>query len=202
MTVPRRPAQLKPEQIELIEGDADTAATSELAHTSAQAIVPLGESQEPEVVERVLALIAEEGIDTIVESWVNSPEDSLPGVLWRGFLLSEWIRRYPGEAQERFAAARQVLGAEEPDKLDQVLSPRDVRAKWEDVFRGNFAGDFADVLRASARFTDFIGRVQPAWISDDAHPMATEVTRRDTAMIRTAEEFRGAGERLVKGQLD
>ncbi|QTG75745.1 hypothetical protein [Trueperella pecoris] len=204
MTTPRRPAQLKPEQIELIEGDADTAATSELAHTSAQAIVPLGAGREedPEVVERVLTLIREEGIDTIAESWVNSPEESLPGVLWRGFLLSEWIRRYPGEVEERYAAARQALGQAEPSKLEQVPAPRDVRAKWDKVFEGNFKGDFADVLRGSARLTDFLGRVQPTWIADDAHPMATEVTRRDTAMLRTAEEFRVAGERLMKGFLD
>ncbi|WP_461184165.1 hypothetical protein [Trueperella pyogenes] len=203
MTTPRRPAQLKPEQIELIEGDADTAATSELAHTSAQAIVPLGKTcaEESEVSARVLELIREEGIDMIAESWVNSPDDSLPGVLWRGFLLSEWIRRYPEEVAERFAAARVAMGESEPEKLEQVLNPREVRAKWDEVFVGGFAGDFADVLRASARLTDFLGRVQPTWISSDEHPMATEVTRRDTAMLRTADEFRVAGERLVKGLL-
>lgn len=203
MTTPRRPAQLKPEQIELIEGDADTAATSELAHTSAQAIVPLGKTRAEEsgVSARVLELIREEGIDMIAESWVNSPEDSLPGVLWRGFLLSEWIRRYPEEVAERFAAARVAMGESEPEKLEQVLNPREVRAKWDEVFVGGFAGDFADVFRASARLTDFLGRVQPTWISSDEHPMATEVTRRDTAMLRTADEFRVAGERLVKGLL-
>ncbi|AJC70158.1 hypothetical protein X956_09260 [Trueperella pyogenes TP8] len=203
MTTPRRPAQLKPEQIELIEGDADTAATSELAHTSAQAIVPLGNTRAEEsgVSARVLELIREEGIDMIAESWVNSPDDSLPGVLWRGFLLSEWIRRYPEEVAERFAAARVAMGESEPEKLEQVLNPREVRAKWDEVFVGGFVGDFADVLRASARLTDFLGRVQPTWISSDKHPMATEVTRRDTAMLRTADEFRVAGERLVKGLL-
>ncbi|OFS67825.1 hypothetical protein HMPREF3167_06980 [Trueperella sp. HMSC08B05] len=204
MSTPRRPAQLKPEQVEMIEGGADTAATSELAHTSAQAIVPLGRTHEedPEVRERVLALITDEGVDTIAESWVSSPEESLPGVLWRGFLLSEWIRRYPQEAEERFAAARLALADDEPEKAEQVAAPREVRALWDEVFKGSFTGDFAGVLRASARLTDFLGRVQPTWISSDDHPMATEVTRRDTAMLRTADDFRLAGERLLRGGLD
>lgn len=204
MTTPRRPAQLRPEQIEMIEGGADTAATSELAHTSAQAIVPLGDrrQEDADVIERVQELIRDEGIDVIAESWVNSPEESLPGTLWRGFLLAEWVRRYPEEAELRFAAAQKAVGEEEPEKLDQVLPPREVRVKWDEVFEGNFRGDFADVLRASARFTDFIGRVQPTWISDDDHPLATEVTRRDTAMLRVAADFRTAGERLVQGVLD
>ena len=204
MSTPRRPAQLKPEQVEMIEGGADTAATSELAHTSAQAIVPVGRvhEEDPEVRDRVLALIADEGVDTIAESWVSSPEESLPGVLWRGFLLAEWVRRFPQEAEERYGAARLAVGEEEPEKLEQVATPREVRALWDEVFKGNFTGDFAAVLRASARLTDFLGRVQPTWIASDDHPLATEVTRRDTAMLRTAEEFRLAGERLLRGALD
>ncbi|VEI13600.1 hypothetical protein [Trueperella bialowiezensis] len=203
MTKPRRPAQLKPEQIELIEGGADTAATSELANTSAQAIVPLGveRREDDDVIARVLELIREEGIDVIAESWVDSPEDSLPGTLWRGFLLAEWVRRYPDEVELRFAAAKQAAQEHDPEKIDQVLTPREVRAKWDEVLKGDFRGDFADVLRTSARFTDFIGRVQPGWIGDDEHPLATEVTRRDTAMLRVSKDFQAAGERLVKGML-
>ncbi len=204
MTKPRRPAQLKPEQIEMIEGEADTAAISELAHTSAQAIVPLGKGrqEDDDVIERVQELIHAEGIDVIAESWVNSPEESLPGTLWRGFLLSEWVRRFPDEVELRYAAAQKAVGEDEPEKLEQVLPPREVRAKWDEVFKGNFRGDFVDVLRASARFTDFMGRVQPSWIKDDEHELATEVTRRDTAMLRVSEDFQLAGERLIQGVLD
>lgn len=204
MTQPRRPAQLKPDQVEMIEGEADTATTSELAHTSAQAIVPLvtGRQEEDDVIERVQELIRDEGIDVIAESWVNSPEESLPGTLWRGFLLSEWIRRFPDEADLRYAAAQKAVGESEPEKLDQVPSPREVRAKWDEVFEGNYRGDFADVLRSSARFTDFIGRVQPAWIIEDEHELATEVTRRDTAMLRVSQDFQAAAQTLTKGVRD
>lgn len=200
---PRRPAQLRPEQIELIEGAGDTAASSQLAHTSAQAVVPLGNTraEDPQVVARVKELISAEGIDVLAESWVSSPEESLPGILWRGYLLDEWIRRYPEHVQARYAASRKAFSEDEPEKLVQVPQPDEVRQLWEKVFEGDFRGDFAQVLRASARFTDFLGRVEPVWIDDETHPLATQVTLRDTALLRTAREFQEAGERLVRGVL-
>ncbi|MFP7707354.1 hypothetical protein [Trueperella sp. LYQ141] len=204
MNRPRRPAQLTPEQIELIEGEADTAAISELAHTSAQAIVRIGSlRQEPdEVITRIVDLIQSEGIDVLAESWVHSPEDSLPGILWRGYLLHEWLRRFPLEARERLAAARCAMREDSGQQQDLVAEPNEVYQAWAEVFQGNYTGDFAQVLHISARFTDFIGCVQPVWINDDGHPLATEVTRRDTAMLRTSQEFWQAEQLLDSGQLN
>ena len=199
---PRRPYQLKPEQIELIEGSADIAQSSELAHTTATVVVPLpGEPPlDAGVAERVQALLEAEGIDTLAEPWVPMPPDSLPGVLWRGYLLREWVRRFTADAEQRFAAAQQA-GAGDAETAKLVSPPARVKELWDGVFKGGFTGDFAAVLRESARLTDFLGQLVPEWISEDAHPLATAVTRRATAMLRTAEEFRAAGELLVKGQL-
>ncbi|MFC5369637.1 hypothetical protein [Arcanobacterium bovis] len=205
---PRRPAQLKPEQVELIAGNADTAANSELAHTSAQAVVPMGNHPmvDSDVIVRVKTLIVAEGIDVIAQAWAESPAESLPGVLWRGYLLHEWIRRFPDVVRERLAAASlfaQESGTPElANNAELVPDYEELLALWEEVFRGDFRGDFAQVLRSSARFTDFIAHVEPAWIDDDAHPLATYVTRRDTAMKQTAHEFFNAGELLLKGSLD
>ncbi|MDD7465653.1 MAG: hypothetical protein PUK59_05395 [Actinomycetaceae bacterium] len=199
---PRRPAQLKPDQIELIEGSDDIAQSSELAHTTATVVVPLREDFTIDAAgrKRLLTIIREEGIDSLAETWVASPADSLPGILWRGYLLREWVRRFPDEASERFTASR-YSGMTTVAELSSVSDPQTVRALWDEVFAGNFTGDFAHVLRASARFTEFIGRVRPEWISDDAHPLATAVTRRDTALVRTALEFRTGGELLIRGML-
>lgn len=199
---PRRPYQLKPEQIELIEGNSDIVAASELAHTTASVVVPLpGDNElDADVRERVQALLDNEGIDTLAESWVTMPAESLPGALWRGYLLREWVRRFPDDAHVRFAAAK-ASGAEPAEDVTLVPDPAAVRALWDKVFAGGFTGDFVEVLRESARLTDFLGRVEPQWIVDDSHPLATDVTRRDTAMLRTAEEFRAAGELLVADNL-
>ena len=201
---PRRPAQLKPDQIELIEGSADIAEASELAHTTADVVVPLPGRPPLDVGvrERVQALLESEGIDTLAESWVAMPAESLPGALWRGYLLREWIRRFPSEAAARFAAARAASDARALDLATAQLvhTPAAVKALWDQVFAGGFAGDFHEVLRESARLTNFLGSVIPGWIGDDAHPLATAVTRRDTAMLRTAAEFEQA-EALLAAKL-
>ena len=200
---PRRPAQLKPEQMELIQGDADTAFNSELAHTSAQAIVPLPTAHaiDQETIDRVRELIETEGVDVLAEAWVASPESSLPGILWRGYLLREWIRRFPQEVAKRYAASREYFAGVEPEKLDLVVPPEKLLEKWNEVFAGDYRGEFALVLRDSARFSDFLGSVLPVWITDESHPLATSVTLRDTALLRVAQEFKEAGELLQSGKL-
>ncbi len=205
---PRRPAQLDDAQIEAIEGDSDVAYNSELAHTSAQALVSMGHhhsEDDPSVRERILTLAAEEGIDVIAEAWVRSPEDTLPGALWRGYLLREWIRRYSGEVEERFEAARLVFereGEEGYARISSTLRPEAVRELWESVFAGGFAGQLAEVLGQSARFLGFLAAIEVIWISDDDHPLATEVTRRDEALIRTAKELAVAAQLAGKDALE
>lgn len=132
----------------------------------------------------------------IAESWVNSPDDLLPGVLWRGFLLSEGSGAIRRRSQQPFRRCSSGHGGERNENWSRC-STRARCAKRTQVFVGGFGGIYGCAC-ASARLTDFPGRVQPTWISSDKHPIATEVTRRDTAMLRTADEFRVAGERLVK----
>ncbi|QJC21249.1 hypothetical protein [Arcanobacterium buesumense] len=189
----RRPAQLRPEQLEVIDGDVNIEARSELAYTTAHALIPHGGEVDNEVIARLRALIAEEGVDVIAESWVDSPETSLPGILWRGYLLREWIRRFSEDVHQRFIAAQKAGASQE-----NVLEPENVMKLWDSVFGGSFAGDFIDVIRQSARLTDFLASVEPVWIDEDDHPLATLVTRRATGMARTSQEFREAGEKIFR----
>ena len=193
----RRPAQMKPDQLESIEGEADVAYHSELAHTAAQALLPGAgyHTEDPEVRARVLDLVATEGIDVIAEAWARSPESTLPGMLWRGYLLREWLR---------LTAAREKLGSQGADgaeKLEKTPTLGEVQSSWDEVFAGSFSGDFAEVLASSARLCDTLAEVDPLWIPSDEHPLATPVTRRDAALLETAREFRAAGARAVRGTL-
>ncbi|MDY5152587.1 hypothetical protein SAMN05421878_102192 [Actinobaculum suis] len=204
----RRPAQIKPEQLEAIQGDGDVAYNSELAHTSAQALLfhrdAEDDPEEAAIRGRVLELVRAEGVDVIAESWVRSPEDSLPGALWRGFLLREWIRRYPQEVERRWdlaAAELESQGADGKQKLDMTPRPSEVKDAWDSVLGGEFTGELEEVLAKSARLTNTLGEVDPHWISNDEHPLATPVTRRDTALIQTSLEFREAGQQAARGLL-
>ena len=43
--------------------------------------------------ERVLTLVDREGVDVIAELWSHADPDSLPGILWRLYLLRTWMRK-------------------------------------------------------------------------------------------------------------
>lgn len=218
---PRRPAQLKPDQIDLIDGGIDIAAAYELAHTTAHALVhlPSAKSSDQAITARIMQLIANEGIDSIAETWVDSPAESLPGTLWRGYLLREWIRRFPSDAETRYKLAVNYSGknqsSEDRALADTISTPANMRTLWDGVLAGKLSScthtattsavcteEFAHILRESARFTDFIAQVTPEWIGDDRHPLATTVTRRNTALVRTAMEFKEARELLLGSRLD
>ncbi len=205
---PRRPAQLDDEQIESIEGEADVAYNSELAHTSAQALVPLGRNhagQDEEAIKRIIALVDDEGVDVLAEIWVRSPEDTLPGILWRGYLLREWIRREGRSVADRYEAVAALLRSRGTDgylKISMTPKPGTVRQEWNSVLAGTFEGSLEDVLTDSARLANFLGELNPTWIESDDDRLATNVTRRDRALLETAAEFRHAAGLAASGMLE
>ena len=207
-TRPRRPAQLDDEQIEAIEGEADDDYNSELAHTSAQALVPLGRShagQDEEAVKRIIALVDDEGVDVLAEIWVRSPEDTLPGILWRGYLLREWIRREGRGVADRYETVVALLRQRGEDgtlKISMTPKPGTLLQEWNSVLAGTFEGSFADVLTDSARLTNFLGEVDSVWIESDEDRLATDVTRRDRALLETSSEFRRAASLAASGMLE
>ncbi len=205
---PRRPAQLDADQIEAIEGDSDVAYNSELAHTSAQALVPLGRSraeQDLEAVKRIIALVDDEGVDVLAEIWVRSPEDTLPGILWRGYLLREWIRRNGRAVSDRYNKVVSLMKSQGSDgelKISMTPKPGTVLQEWNSVLAGTFEGAFEDVLTDSARITNFLGEVNAEWIENDEDQLATPVTRRDRALLATSAEFRHAAALAAEGLLE
>lgn len=208
MNKPRRPAQLDDAQIEAIEGAADVAYNSEIAHTSAQALLKMGRhfrEDDPEVTARVIKLVDEEGVDVIAESWVNSPEDSLPGILWRGYLLREWIRKESDSVAVRYRAAQTLMETGEQEdrcRFASVPKPGVLRQEWDLVLNGTYEGDVPELLAGSARFLSVLGEVDSVWIASDSHPLATRVTRRDSAFSVTAKEFAKAAKLAAAGELE
>lgn len=203
----RRPAQITDAQLEDISARQSIPEDSELAHVTAQALFPtrsVWAPDDPAVRDRILELIRTEGVDPVAESWANSPENSLPGIFWRGYLLREWIRRFPEDVAGRLHSAATVLreqGAAGVARIEKTPEPDAMRAVWDRILAGIFQDSLAEVLAASAYFTQTIGEVNPAWIGSPSHPLATRVTRRDRAMLATSKEFREAAELARKGAL-
>lgn len=205
---PRRPAMLDPAQAELIEGDEDPASRSEVAHTTASAIVHGGRAgaEDPELVRRLVELVDTEGLDEIAALWHRSPHTTLPGTLWRLYLLREWVRRDPDTVADRYRlgleraeVAGAIAGVAEPP------GPDDVRELCDRVLSGVFDGDLAIALERAAAFLRVLATgsaMHADWIEEDNDDLAFTVTRRAGALLTTAEELEEAAGLYRAGKLD
>ena len=204
---PRRPAMLDPRAADDLPGDSDPALRSEIAHTTAGAIVHRARaSEDPEVVERLVRLVEAEGLDELAALWADSPAGTLPGALWRLYVLREWVRRDPATVAERYrsgAAAAQVPGV--VAGVAMPPGPDDVRRVADAVLSGVFAGDLAVALERGAAFCRVLatGAAFDADGVDDVDPDgARRLTRGASSLIRTAEELELSADLWRRGRLD
>ena len=218
-----RPARLDPEVAEAIEGGEDPAVASELAHRTAQALVggfpePAGApGPEPEPITRqgVVAVVAAHGVDAVAELWADSPATTLPGALWRLFLVREWLRRDPALIARRYAVVVDLTGAgpEALARLEAALvearpapSPEQLRAALDRVLdgeAGSGAPGLAPLLAATADFLRALtAGSDPVWIEEDTDELAHRVTRRPQALPATADELDEAARRAAALALD
>src|SRR3954447_22797884 len=163
----------------------DPAEVSRVAHSTAQALLARGRADETgEVVDRLVSFTAEHGIDDIAELWSRSPSRSLPGALWRLYLLqlmihddapTEALLYEPGRA-EISSADEVVAGAPTPAGRDELVALVDT------ILRGLFEGDFAVALERAAAFC----RVQAAGSSHLADDYERTEPERASALTTRA----------------
>ena len=152
---PRRPKSVDPVDFQQFEGSSDPALVMQLAHESAAALVRrVRETNDPEVRERLLAYTSEHGVDELAELWSVAPAHSLPGALWRLYLVHASIVRDPVLAAEAFR-----VGSASLHTIDEVLvgapknsSPEDIREVADHILAGAFVGDLSDALDRAAAY--------------------------------------------------
>ncbi|WP_066584267.1 hypothetical protein [Cellulomonas timonensis] len=205
---PRRPARLDQQQAEELPGGIDPAVRSEVAHTTAGAIVRQGRTgaDDPDLVERLVRLVEAEGLDVVAAMWADSPSGTLPGALWRLYVLREWVRRDPGTVAERYRLG--LAAAPVHDVVAGVASPPgpdEVRDVADAVLSGVYAGDLAVALERGAAFC----RVLATGAAFDADYLETSddraahrVTRGASSLVRTAEELEEAAALWRADKLD
>ncbi|HLS14846.1 MAG TPA: hypothetical protein VK095_10065 [Beutenbergiaceae bacterium] len=204
----RRPAMLAPDQADAIASDADPTARSEVAHTIAQALVRGGRegSQDQELLERLIALVDHEGLDAIAELWAQSPAETLPGALWRLYLLREWVQRDPSTIAERYRlgihraeVAGVVAGVADP------AGPQEIRRIVDAVLSGVYGGDLSVALDRAAAFVRVLatGSAMDAdWLELSDSERATALTRRAGALLDTAADLEEAAGLWRTGRLE
>ncbi|MEV7693265.1 DNA-directed RNA polymerase subunit beta [Microbacterium sp. NPDC089189] len=147
----RRPAELFDR---LFSGD-DPAEVSRVAHSTASALLArVRQNPDAEVVDRLVTFQAAHGIDDLAELWSRAPARSLPGALWRLYLLQAMIHDDAQTAALLYDRGRTSLSS-----IDEVVAgapapagPEELVALIDMIMRGLFEGDFAIALERAAAF--------------------------------------------------
>lgn len=149
-----RPAFMSPAAMEAHGGAYDPTEEIHAAHETASALVHAGRAAaDPDLTTRLVAIVDDIGLSTLAELWSQRPARSLPGALWRLYVLREWVRRAPEEASREYAAGMRfttpdhaVAGAAEPP------GPTEMSRVIDEILRGVFEGDLAVALERAAAF--------------------------------------------------
>lgn len=155
---PARPGQLDQMMADNIAGGADPAQINEMSHASAAALLDrVHHTQDAALVERVLTLVDREGVDVIAELWSSAEPDSLPGILWRLYLLRTWMRKNRESIARLWRTGEPVATtASAIAGVDQAPTEDDIAHTADSILAGAFTGDFAVALERAAAFTDVV----------------------------------------------
>jgi hypothetical protein len=147
----RRPAEV----FDRFYSGQDPAEALRAAHSTAHALLARARDDESgEVVERLVSFTDVHGIDDIAELWSRSPAASLPGALWRLYLLQRMIHGDPHTAALLYERGRLELDSVDPIVAGAPVpaSPEELVVLIDSILRGVFDGDFAIALDRAAAF--------------------------------------------------
>ncbi|KAB8299449.1 short-chain dehydrogenase/reductase SDR [Bifidobacterium apri] len=198
-----------------------------MSHASAAALLDrVHHTEDPQVVQRVITLVDTEGVDIIAQLWSNAEPDSLPGIMWRLYLLRTWMRRNREQIARlwRFGepvatTASAIVG------VDETPDAEDIARTADSILSGAFTGDFAVALDRASAFTDVIAnglRVQAhritaaqqertsSSISDgderlaahDAQTRAARLMHTAANLLTTSRDFREGAHLWRRGRLE
>lgn len=176
-------------------GGEDPARINRVAHETANALlVRVRADPEPGVVDRLVGFTDEHGIDAVAELWSRSNPRSLPGALWRIYLLRLLIRQDAQGTALLYQRGVDVLSSIDPVVAGAPVpaGPGEVTELADRILRGVFEGDFAVALERASAFC----RVTAAGcvsVADDREAIdperSSELTTRALRFTRTAEEL-------------
>ena len=203
-----RPALFGGNEFEAFRGGDDPAAVVRSAHQSAQLLLARArDADDPAVVDRLVTYTDEHGIDALAELWARSSPHSLPGALWRIYLVRVLIRQDPAGVALLFQRGTEVLSTIDPLVAGSPLpaGPQEVSDLADRILRGVFDGDFAVALDRAAAFcrVTAAGAVSVADDQDAVSPArASDLTTRAKRLAITAEELAACARMSRDGALE
>jgi hypothetical protein len=109
-----RPALPGDDLFDSMPGDEDPALRAEAGSRVAQLLVRGARDRaDAAIVERIVRLADDHGLDLLADLWRHEPADSLAGALWRLYLLRTWVHNDPAQAAREFDAGRAYAPVDE-----------------------------------------------------------------------------------------
>ena len=203
-----KPTQFSGSKFDEFEGGADPAHISRVAHETAQALLSrVRGNPDPVVIERLVAFTDEQGIDAIADLWAQSSARSLPGALWRVYLMRLLIKQSPEDIAFLFQR-----GTEITPTIDHVVAgaptptgPAEIVELADQILRGLFQGDFAIALDRAAAFCRLAaaGATSVADDVDNTEPLrSTALTTQALRLSETAADFAACSSLWRRDSLD
>lgn len=139
-------------------GGVDPAEKDAAAHTTARLLVQGAQTRDDEAtLERLITLTDHEGVETLAQMWSGTGHDTLPGALWRLYVLRAWVHGNPRLAAQEFDRGRAtapvleaVAGVADPP------GPAEVQALTNAILAGAYTGDFGVALERAAAFARIV----------------------------------------------
>jgi hypothetical protein len=188
--VPRdhhRPVHFTDAEFAAIKGGEDPALVNRVAHETANALLHrVRQDPDPAVVERLVTYTDVHGIEAVAELWARVGAHTLPGALWRIYLMRTVIRQNPDEVAYLF-----TRGTERIRTIDQAVAgaeaptgPAEILALADSILHGLYTGDFAVALDRGAAFCR-LAAAGATSVADDS-----DLTAEERASVLTVRAFR------------
>lgn len=202
-----RPVRRPTAAFDNLVGREDPAEQSRMAHATASALLDRARTDDSgAVTDRLIGFAAEHGIDEIAELWSHAPARSLPGALWRLYLLQLATRNDAEQTALLYERGRVELRS--PDAAiagaPAPADPQEIVALVDAILRGVFRGDFALALERAAAYC----RVQASGathVADDYEATEPEragaLTRRALRLSTYAEDLAASATAWRRGTL-
>ncbi|TCD54548.1 thymidine phosphorylase [Alloscardovia theropitheci] len=199
-----RPMQLDQALLDHMAGGADPEELRELAHSTAASLLDrVHHTQDAEIVQRVIAVVDTEGIETIAQLWASSDAQSLPGILWRLYTMRTWMQRNQQSLAQLWregelppTAASAITG------INLQPEPQDIASTADSILSGAFTGDFAVALDRASSFCHVVARAlveRAKKIPAGAHRQA--IAQNAQRLVTTAKDFALGAQLWRNGEL-
>ncbi|MDR0504940.1 MAG: hypothetical protein LBG70_03915 [Bifidobacteriaceae bacterium] len=200
-----RPALFDARLADNLPGEGDPADRAAVAHQTAWALLARARSaapSDPALVARLINLVQSEGIDLLVQLWAPAAPDSLPGALWRLYLLRELVRGdLTVAARYRLGQSRREVDAVIAGSRD-IPGPPEMRDLADSILSGVFVGEFDIALHRAAAFCRIVsvGAALDADLIDSPH-QANQAIRQSRQLRNMAVDLAKVAEHWKVGRL-